>query len=105
MRHANVPVVFEATKITDTFGPLLWGRLFFCQRDPTNRQDRSIYPGNEAIVNATLQVVWSVNNRTIDNPQNAGGMYHEFIVWYIVDTTLYIYMYVQQNQQYLVLLF
>ena len=33
------------------------------------------YPGNEAIVNATLRVVWSVNNRNIDNPQNAGGVY------------------------------
>ena len=41
------------------------------------------YPGNEAIVNATLRVVWSVNNRTIDNPQNAGGMC-ELILHHII---------------------
>ena len=47
------------------------------------------YSGNEAIVNATLRVVWSVNNRNIDNPQNAGGMC-EFILHTSHYHTLYV---------------
>ena len=45
LRCANVPVIFETTKLTDAFGPLLWESQFFCERDPTNRQDRSIHCG------------------------------------------------------------
>ena len=32
------------------------------------------YSGSEAIVNASLRVVWNINNRNLDNPGNAGGM-------------------------------
>jgi len=41
-RCANVPVIFETTKLTDAFGPLLWESQFFIVKEIqlTGRIDR-----------------------------------------------------------------
>ena len=41
LRCANVPVIFETTKLTDAFGPLLWESQFFVKEiQLTDRIDR-----------------------------------------------------------------
>ena len=57
MRCANVPVIFETTKLTDAFGPLLWESQFFVKEiQLTDRIDRYTVAVKVAISMTTVKV-------------------------------------------------